>query len=297
MRRSSSIDSERTRRGWHDGGMSIVWLNGELVSAAEAVLPALDRGVLWGYGLFETMRVYGGRVWALDEHLQRLSRGGEVIGVKVPAPEQIGHALDEVLRANELSDAGVRVTMTAGTGPPDPHAEISGPPNVLATAWALADYRELYEHGAAFVTLPGGGRPLAGVKTTSYAASVAGRVVAQRAGADDALFCGEDGRVLEGTGSNLFAVRGDLLVTPPLTDHLLPGVTRRHVLNVAQHAGLRTAEVPLNLDDLFTADEVLFTSSLREVYPARSIDGREVGRGVVVDKLRDAYHDAVLKSL
>ena len=277
--------------------MSIVWLNGRLVPAAEAVVPALDRGVLWGYGLFETMRVYGGRVWALDEHLQRLGRGGEVIGVKVPAPEAIGRALSDVLRANNLADAGVRVTLTAGTGSPDPHAEISGSPNVLATAWALADYRELYERGAAFVTLPGGGRPLAGVKTTSYAASVAGRVLAQRAGADDALFCGEDGRVLEGTGSNVFAVRGDLLVTPPLTDHLLPGVTRRHVLDVASHAGLRTAEVPLSLDDLFTSDEVIFTSSLREVYPARSIDGREVGRGAVVDKLRDAYRNAVLKSL
>ncbi len=277
--------------------MSIVWLNGRLLAATDALVPAMDRGVLWGYGLFETMRVYEGRVWALDDHLERFARGGEVIGVDVPAAEVVRRALDDVLRANELDDAGVRVTMTAGTGPPDPHADVTGDPNVIVTAWPLADYRELYETGVAFVTLPGGGRPLAGVKTTSYAASVAGRLVARRAGADDALFCGEDGRVLEGTGSNLFVVRGSLLVTPPLTDHLLAGVTRRHVLGVAPNAGLQTAEEPLRLDDLFAADEVIFTSSLREVYPARSIDGRHVGRGAVVDKLRDAYRHAVLSAL
>lgn len=275
----------------------IVWLNGELISEDDAFVPALDRGVLWGYGLFETMRVYEGRVWALGDHLERLRRGGEVIGVHVPAEDEVEAALVDVLRANELTDAGVRITVTAGAGPPDPHAEVTAPPNVLVTAWLLGDYRDLYERGATLVTLPGGGRPLAGVKTTSYAASVAGRVVARRSGADDALFCGEDGRVLEATGSNLFAVRGDRLVTPPLTDPLLPGVTRRHVLDVAANAGLQPSEEGLTLDDLYAADEVVLTSSLREVYPARSINGRDLARGPAADKLRTAYHHAVLVTL
>lgn len=174
--------------------MSLVWLNGEIQSAAEATIPALDRGVLWGFGLFETMRAYGSRVWAFDEHYRRLCKGGETVGLSVPQPADLRAALDEVLRANSLEDAGVRVTITAGAGPPDPQADPDRPPNVLVTAWALRDYTALYRDGVALITVAGGGRPLAGVKTTSYAVSVAGRVLARRAGADDALFVGADGR-------------------------------------------------------------------------------------------------------
>jgi branched-chain amino acid aminotransferase len=277
--------------------MSIVWLNGELLAAEDALVPALDRGVLWGFGLFETMRAYGGRVWAIDEHYARLQRGAGVIDLQVPDAETLIKAFDDVLRANELTQAGVRVTITAGTGPADPQSDPFGSPNVLATAWPLRDYTELYEKGAALVTIPGGGRPLAGLKTTSYATSVAGRTIAHRAGADDALFVGPDACVLEATGSNLFVVRGDELVTPPLTEAVLPGVTRHHVLEVGRRLGLETKEQQLSVDDLFAADEVVLTSSLREVYPARSVDGRLVERGGVAEKLREAYHAAVLESL
>ncbi|HYZ92045.1 MAG TPA: aminotransferase class IV [Actinomycetota bacterium] len=277
--------------------MSIVWLNGELLAEERAVVPALDRGVLWGYGLFETMRAYEGRVWAFDDHYERMRTGAEVVDIQIPDAGLVSGALKDVLEANELADAGVRVTITAGTGPADPQSEPTGPASVLVTAWPLRDYTDLYAEGAALATVPGGGRPLAGLKTTSYVVSVAGRVIAHRAGADDALFVGDDGRVLEATGSNLFAFRGNALVTPPLTQAVLPGVTRRHVLSVADRIGIETVEEPLMLDDLFAADEVVLTSSLREVYPARSIDGRDLKRCGVAEKLRDAYHAAVLEAL
>lgn len=277
--------------------MSIVWLNGELCAEDDALTPALDRGVLWGYGLFETMRAYGGRLWAFDEHHARLRTGAEVVGLDVPDAPILRRALADVLAANELHDAGVRVTITAGTGPADPQSDPTGPPTVLGTAWPLRDYSALYEQGAALTTIAGGGRPLAGIKTTSYAVSVVGRLIAHRAGADDALFVGDDGRVLEATGSNIFVVRGSALVTPPLSEAVLPGVTRRHVLDVAPRAGLETVEDSLSLDDLFRADEVLLTSSLREVYPARSVDGRELKSCGMAGKLRSVYHAAVLESL
>jgi branched-chain amino acid aminotransferase len=276
--------------------MSIVWLNGELCAEEDAVISVLDRGVLWGYGLFETMRAYGGRLWAFGEHHARLRAGADVIGLDVPDATVLRRALDDVIEANGLADAGVRVTMTAGAGPADPQSDPTGPSTVLGTAWALRDYTDLYEQGAALTTIAGGGRPLAGIKTTSYASSVAGRIIARRAGADDALFIAEDGRVLEATGSNLFAVRGNVLVTPPLSEAVLPGVTRRHVLDVAARAGWETLEESLSVDDLFRADEVVLTSSLREVYPARSVDGRELKRCGMAAKLRSVYHAAVLES-
>lgn len=277
--------------------MAVVWLNGELVGAEEARVPALDRGVLWGYGLFETMRAYGGRVWALREHHERLRCGGETIDLAVPDVELVEVAMQEVLGANDLIDAGVRLTITAGTGPPDPQSDPIGFPNSLVTAWPLRDYSELYEQGAVLVTLAGGGRPLAGIKTTSYVVSVAGRVIARRSGADDALFLRDDGTVLEATGSNLFAFINDRLVTPPLSEAVLPGVTRRHVLAVAAKIGMETSERAVVLDDLYRADEVVMTSSLREVYPVRSIDGRSTNRCGVTEKLRDAYHSSVLSAL
>jgi branched-chain amino acid aminotransferase len=277
--------------------MSIVWLNGEFLDEREATVPALDRGVLWGYGLFETMRAYGGAVWAFDDHYDRLCRGGEVIGLDVPDADTVARSLGDVIVANELTDAGVRVTITAGAGPADPQADAEGPPNVLATAWPLRDYTELYETGAALVTIPGGGRPLAGVKTTSYAVSVAGRFIARNAGGDDALFIDDDGHVLEATGSNLFVIRDGRLITPPLTEAVLPGVTRRHVLRVADNAGFETAEEPLRIEDVFAAEDVVLTSSLREVYPARSIDGRPLNRGDAAETLRRAYRTAVLADL
>lgn len=277
--------------------MSIVWLNGELLEETEARLPALDRGVLWGYGLFETMRTYGGRVWAVHEHFERLRRGGEFIDLAVTDADELRTGLEDVLRANDLQDAGVRITMTKGAGPVDPHAEPTGRPNVLVTAWPLADYTDLYENGAALVTLPGGARPLAGVKTTSYAVSVVGRVIAQRAGADDGLFVSHDGRALEGTGSNLFVARDGRLSTPPLDEAILPGVTRKLVIQVATESGMNVIEEPVDVADVFAADEVFMTSSLREVYPVHSVDGRDVQRGPLAEKLRHAYHAAVLDSL
>ena len=277
--------------------MERIWLNGELVDAATATVPALDRGVLWGQGLFETMRVYDGKVWALDDHLARLHAGADAIDVPVPPDGGMASAIEDVVAANGLRDAGTRITITRGAGPVDPQADADGRPNVIVTAWRLRDYTALYANGVALVTIPGGGRPLAGLKTTSYVVSVAGRIVAQRASADDALFVGDGGRVLEATGSNLFVVEGRRIVTPPLEDSVLPGVTRRHVIGVAPSIGLSVAEEPLTLARLFEADEVLLTSSLREVYAVRSIDGRAVSRGGVAQELREAYHGAVLEAL
>ncbi|HZP29862.1 MAG TPA: aminotransferase class IV, partial [Acidimicrobiia bacterium] len=205
--------------------MSTIWLNGELVDAKTATVPALDRGVLWGQGLFETMRVYDARVWALDDHLERLAAGAEAIDVPIPPGAELAAAIDAVVQDNGVTDAGTRITITKGTGPVDPQSDADGPPNLIVTAWALRDYAALYRDGVALVTIPGGGRPLAGLKTTSYVVSVAGRIVARRANADDALFLGDDGRVLEATGSNLFVVEGRRIVTPPLEDSVLPGVT------------------------------------------------------------------------
>lgn len=272
-------------------------MNGELVDAAAATVPALDRGLLSGYGLFETLRAYGGKPWAFDPHYTRLLTGGSLIALDVPNGEVLRDAITQTLAANELEDAGVRLTITGGAGPPDVQADPDSPPNVIVIVWPLRDYSALYEHGAKLATLPQGARPLADVKTTSYAVSVAGRVFARRAGADDAVFLGGHKRVLEATGSNLFVASAELLRTPPLDDAILPGVTRSFVMEVARGLGYSIAEEHVYVDDLLAADEVVLTSSLREVYPAASIDGQPLRRNGVAAKLRAAYGELVRKTL
>ncbi len=272
-------------------------MNGELADAATATVPALDRGLLSGYGLFETLRAYGGKPWAFDDHYTRLLAGGELIGLDVPSGLTLRDAITQTLAANHLDDAGVRLTITGGAGPPDVQADPDSPPNVIVIVWPLRDYSALYEHGAKLATLPQGARPLADVKTTSYAVSVAGRVFARRAGADDAVFLGGHKRVLEATGSNLFVAKGAELRTPPLDDAILPGVTRRYVMDVARDVGFAISEHHVYVDDLLSADEVVLTSSLREVYPAASIDGEPLERSGVAEKLREAYGALIRRTL
>ena len=274
----------------------VVWFNGRLMEASEARTSALDRGLIWGWGLFETLRVYGGRVWALEEHMARMRRGAEVMDLQVPAEAEAGQAMAATVEANHFSDCGVRITVTASDGPPDPHTDPVGSPNVLVSAWPLRDYSALYERGARLISLTGFGRPLAGIKSTSYGVSVAGRVAARRAGVDDALFLDSDGTVLETTGANIMVVKGDALITPP-TPGVLPGVTRGIVLDVAQATGLKTQERRLVVDDLHEAEEVLLTSSLREVYGASELDGRPLRTGPHAQRLREAFGERVREIL
>lgn len=275
----------------------MVWFNGALVDAGQARLSALDRGVIWGAGLFETLRVYRGHLWAFDEHYTRLQAGAAVLDLAIPAPGAVRDAMLAVTEAEGLVDAGTRLTVTGGAGPPDPHADATEPPNALVTAWPLRDYSRFYEHGADVIVLRGGGRSLPQVKTISYAASLAGRVAARRAGADDAVFVTADDEVLETTGSNLFAVFGDDLVTAPVAEGVLPGVTRQAVCQVAPSLGLAVREEPLWLDDVYSADEVLLTSSLREVYPVATLEGRELARSGHAGRLRQAFREHVRERL
>lgn len=276
--------------------MALIWLNGRLVPPEEATISVLDRGLLSGNGLFETLRAYEGEPWAIGDHYERLEGGAPVIGLTLPDEASLAAAMRDTVRANELSDAGVRLTITAGAGPIDPQSDADDGCNVFVIAWPLRDYTQLYADGAVIVTFQEGGRALAHVNSTSYAMSVAGRVYAKRAGADDALFTLDD-RVLEATGSNIFAVSGETLTTPPLGEGILPGVTRRHVITVAKECGFEVEEAPLLVPELAAADEVVLTSSLREVYPARSIDGVVLKQRGVAEQLREAYRARVLSAL
>jgi branched-subunit amino acid aminotransferase/4-amino-4-deoxychorismate lyase len=251
-----------------------VHLNGRLVAEAEARLAPDDRGFLLGDGVFETMRAYGGRCAFLDEHLARLRRGCDAL--RLPFPGDLPARLDDTLRANGLREAALRVTLSRGPGGRGASPRGAGPPTVLVTAAPVPPPREAVRLATArhphVAALPG-------VKTIDYAANVVARLEAEDAGADEALLLDAEGRVVECAQANLFAVRGDALLTPPLSRGCLPGVTRGVVLELAPEAGLRGVERDLTPADLRSASEVFLTASVSEIVPAVSLDHSPLGAG------------------
>lgn len=261
-------------------GAGIVWLNGELVDEASAVVSVNDRGFLLGDGLFETVRVYDGRAFALEAHLDRLRRCAARI--RLPLPDGLEDAVAETVAASGLSDAAVRLTISRGSGgngllAPDPSA-----PTVTITIRPYEPVADWYERGLR-ATIAGGrvdeNRATAGLKHLGYLEAILELDHARAAGCDDALFLDTAGHLVEATASNLFVVLDGVVMTPPLSCGVLPGITRAIVLRLAAARGDPVREEPILTDMLARASEAFLTSSLREIVPLVRVDGRPVGSG------------------
>lgn len=256
-----------------------------LVDAREARVSVFDRGFRAGEGVFETLRSYGGHCFRLDPHLERAFAGAAALGFDPPPYSAVRSAVTTTADANtprlDGADAALRLTLTPGAvdpaapWPPPPSA---GRPTLVVTCSRLADRSRDYGHGVTAATVPYG-RELPQVKALSYLTSRLAREAARQRGADEALLLGAAGDVLEGAASNVFAVVGSRLITPPLAAGILPGVTRGVVMEVAADAGYEVDEAPLPLATLIAADEALLTATTREVVPLVAVDGAPIGAG------------------
>jgi branched-chain amino acid aminotransferase len=273
------------------------WVNDRLVSADAPQLFLADRGFQLGDAIFETMRARRGVVIELDEHLERLRESAVPLGIALPADDApIVAAIHALLGADGLAgdgsdghapgDAAIRVTVSRGVYAARglaPRGDSSGP-TIVVQAWPHAEPgSQVLSAGLSLVTSAvrrDPGSPLAGVKSTSRAENVYARLEADRAGADDALLLTTAGEVCEGTSANIFAIRGERVVTPPLTSGCLAGTTRAWLLAHAATHGLAAAEVPLTPATLAAADEAFLTSSVAGLLPVTSLDGAAIGRGV-----------------
>lgn len=248
---------------------SAVWLDGALVPPEKAVVSVFDHGLTVGDGVFETVKVVGGRPFALRRHLERLARSARGLGLDVPLGEaRLRAVVDEVVAAAGLDDARLRITLTGGVSPLG-SGRVGGAPTLIVSAGVLAPW----EPDTVAVTVPwprNERSAIAGVKTTSYAENVVALAEAHKVGATEAIMPNTRGNLCEGTGSNVFVVLGDRLVTPPLLAGCLAGVTRALLLQLLPDAD----EDDLPITALAGADEVLLTSTTREVQPLRELDGR-----------------------
>ncbi len=271
---------------------AIVYLNGDLVSGIEAAVGVGDRGLLYGDGLYETIRVRNCHCLRLNRHVQRLLNGLEALRIENPFRHvEVEYVIKELLEANNLTDARVRVTITRGP------CQDSSRPTAIVAASPLADE----EPRATKVILSSFRRdeanPLTAVKSLNCLASVAAAMEAQEAGADDAILLNTRGSVAEATFANVFAVSGRRLVTPSLDQGCLPGTLRAAVLEMAAGLGLEPREEAVDPEMLFAADEVFLTSAIKLARPVVEINGRAVGCGEhqVCKQVREALLEAEQK--
>lgn len=280
----------------------ILWLNGTLRDESEAVIPAGDHGFLYGMGLFETFRTYGGKPFLLSEHAGRLREGCIALRIAYdPDVAEIERAVRELIRANGLDEAYVRWSVSAGPAPLGlPGAEGYGRPNVLLMAKPLPgtapEPKELH-----LLRLPRSG-PEGAVRQKSfhYMNNILGKwELAERTKSPRAegLFLDAGGRLCEGIVSNLFWVSGGRLFTPSPDTGCLPGITRSAVLALADRAGIPCSEGGFPVSALAGADEAFVTNSVQEVVPVQALFGRngELARrwdaapGEITERLRDLY--------
>ena len=242
-------------------------MGGRLVDESEAVISVLDHGFTVGDGVFETLKVYRGRPFAVRRHLERLAASAAALGLDLPDAEVVRAAIDEVIDANRLASATLRVTVTSGSGPLGSVRGQTGP-TVVVTAAAPAPWPRTAD--VVVVPWPRNERgALAGLKTTSYAENVMALDWARRRGGDEALFANLAGNLCEGTGTNVFLAVDRRLVTPPLRSGCLAGVTRALVIEACA-----VAEEDVTLAQLLDAPEAFLASTTREVQPIRAVDGR-----------------------
>jgi branched-chain amino acid aminotransferase len=248
-----------------------VWLDGCLVAPADAVVSVFDHGLTVGDGVFETMRLVRGRPFALRRHLERLHRSAGGLGLNVPlSDDKLRAAIDEVLEMAGPEAGRLRITMTGGVAPLG-----SDRANVPPTLVIAAAPQAPWERDTTAVTVPwprNERSAVTGLKTTSYAENVVALAEAHKVGATEAIFPNLAGNLCEGTGTNVFVARDGHLLTPPLLAGCLAGVTRALVLELLDDAD----EDDISLAELTQADEVLLTSSTRDVQPLRELDGRSL---------------------
>lgn len=283
--------------------MSImVYLDGRLVPKAEALVSVWDHGLLYGDGVFEGIRIYGGRIFRLDEHLERLYESAHSIHLEIPIPRaKMREAVLETCRANALPDAYIRLVVTRGPGDLGLDRRHCGRATLIIIVDHISLYpAEKYEQGLTLII--GSIRQRAHdvlsprVKSLNYLHNILAKIEGETSAADEVVMLNDDGFVTECTADNLFVVKGGELRTPPSSVGLLEGVTRDVVLELAAKLGIPTQEAMLTTHDLYVADEVFLTGTGAEMIAAVKVGGRTIGSGKpgpVTARLLAAFRDLV----
>jgi len=262
--------------------MSEIYLNGDYMPLAEARVPVMDRGFLFGDGVYEVIPVYGGHAFRLEQHMERLDSSLQSIRMENPLHRLAWEEIFERLTAGKQDvDRLIYLQVTRGVDPARNHLFPQGAkPTVFVMAWdAKPRDPALAQQGIAAITLDDNRWHRCDIKAIALLGNVLLRQQAEDVGAGEAILI-RDGLVTEGSSTNPFLVAGGEILTPPKGNQVLPGITRDLLLELARGAGIPCAERSISRDELETAEEIWVSSSSREVQPVTRLDGTPVGEGI-----------------
>jgi len=262
-----------------------IYVDGKFYSEANAKVSVLDHGLLYGDGIFEGIRFYNGRVFRLEEHLNRLWDSARSICLEIPMTmRDMTEAVLETIRQNHLRDGYIRLLVTRGIGNLGLNPTQCKCPSVIIIAATIALYHpDVYRKGLSIVTCatrrsnPAALNPA--VKSLNYLNNVMARIEANLARADEALMLNDAGNVAECTADNVFVVKRGQIFTPPITAGALRGITRSIVFEIAAELGIKVSETDITRHDVFVADECFLTGTAAEIIPVVKADGRLIGNG------------------
>jgi branched-chain amino acid aminotransferase len=286
-----------------------IYISGRFFSKESAKISVFDHGFLYGDGIFEGMRAYNGKIFRLQDHLQRLWESARSIFLQIPiSMKEMENACNETLKVNDLKDAYLRLIVSRGVGTLGLDADLCKNPQVIIIADKLSLYpREFYEKGLEIVTAstvrtnPGMLSPQ--VKSLNYLNNIMAKIEGHLVGSVEVLLLNSKGEVAEASGDNIFIWKRGILHTPPADAGILEGITRRAVLEIAAEMGLKTKEAAMTRHDVYTADECFLTGSAAELIPVVKLDGRSIGEGKpgpITQKLLARFQEetgSVLKKL
>jgi branched-chain amino acid aminotransferase len=276
-----------------------VWIDGKLYEKQDAKVSVYDHGLLYGDGVFEGIRVYNGRIFECEAHIDRLFASAKAIRLTIPlSRDQVRTAMEETVKANAFKDCYVRLVVTRGVG----YLGLNPNKCPVATVIVIADTidmypKEMYEKGMAVITAsvirnhPNAISPR--VKSLNYLNNILAKIEAVDAGVPEAIMLNHEGNVAECTGDNIFIVRGGVVLTPGTADGILEGITRKVIIELSRKLEIPIFEKTLQRHDLYIADECFLTGSAAEVIAVTKIDGRSIGTGEpgpITRKLLEAFH-------
>ena len=264
----------------------LVWLNGELLPQSQAKVSVYDHGFLYGDGIFETLRAYGGKVFRLEDHLERLDKSARAIYLEMPwQREELAAAIQKTMEANKIQEGYIRISISRGEGPLGLDPKVCPTPTVVVMAKEIAPYPVEYREKGVEIALVSVRRNIPEalspqIKSMNFLNNILAKVEASQRGAFEGIMLNQEGYLTEGTVSNLFLVQQGKLLTPPASAGVLEGITRQVVIEAAEKLQIPFQEINLTRYDLYNAQEVFLTNSSLEVMPVTKADGRPIANGL-----------------